>query len=242
LSVVNYCCSGPVGDVNGDGRVNVSDLLLVLGAFGTAGCGDAPPPPRPPPAPPAPPVAGGGARPVVAPGAGFAGGRVFGMGEIVDGEVGWGESGERHNDPVHAPSFGSDVVAIAAGGHQTFALKRDGRVFAAGINDGGQLGDGTTTDRYMAAAVSGLGTDTVELARGLFSSMVVRTAAGQIYGWGANEVGELCLGVENDPRPTPVLLEALGSDNAALGEPALRCSFLSAPTLNFPVVYRDTPD
>ena len=155
------------------------------------------------------------------------------MGDILDGEVGWGESGARHNDPVHAPSFGSDVVAIAAGGHQTFALKRDGRVFAAGINDGGQLGDGTTTDRYTADAVSALGTDTVELARGLFSSMVVRTAAGQIYGWGANELGELCTGVANDPRPTPFLLEALGSDNTALGKQGLQFFFSRPPSPPF---------
>lgn len=154
------------------------------------------------------------------------------MGDIVDGEVGWGESGARHNDVVNAPSFGSDVVAIAAGGHQTFALKRDGRVFAAGVNDAGQLGDGTTTDRYTAAAVSALGTDTVELARGLFTSMVVRTAAGQIYGWGANDFGELCLGVENDPHPTPLLLEALGSDNAALGKQGLH--FFLLPALSHP--------
>lgn len=209
-----------MGDVNGDGQVTVPDILLVLAAFGTTGCvggagagaggtggtggtgsGE---------------IAGGVDAPWISPGPDFGGGRVFGMGDIEDGQVGWGETGARDQQwPVQAPSFGSDVVAIGAGGHQTFALKRDGRVFAAGLNDGGQLGDGTTTDRYTAAAVSGLGTDTVELARGLFSSMVVRTAAGQIYGWGMNEAGELCH--RRGAHTTATLLEELGSDNAALG-------------------------
>ena len=203
-----------LGDVNGDGAVTVSDILLVLAAFGTAECGDRPAPPGPPA--PAPPRTDAGTRPIVSPGPGFAGGRVFGLGDNNDGRLGVGDSGNQHHTPMFAEGFGTDVVAIASGGHQTFALKSDGRVFAAGLNEHGQLGDGTTTDRSTGVAVTGLGTDTVEMARGLFSSMVVRTVAGQIYAWGENEVGETCLGHSNQQN-TPALVDALGSDNAALG-------------------------
>lgn len=200
------------GDINGDEVVNVADILLVLAAFGTSGCSDATVSPPTPPGP----ASNQGTLPVVAPGPGFTGGRVFGLGDNNDGRLGVGDSGNQHHTPMWAESFGTDVVAITVGGHQTYALKSDGRVFAAGLNDHGQLGTGTTTDSTIAVGISALGTDAVEMARGLFSSMAVRTAAGQIYGWGENEVGELCIG-NTDQQNTPVLVENFGSDNVAIG-------------------------
>lgn len=207
------------GDVNADGRVNVSDILLVLSSFGTTECSAGLAIPAPAPPTTRPPTGGGHSGrfvPWKSPDSSFSGGRVFGLGDNDDGRLGVGDSGNQHHDPVEAVTFGSDVVAIAAGGHQTFALKSDGRVFAAGVNDYGQLGDGTTTDRSTAAAITALGPDIVEMASGLFNSMMVRTTSGQIYGWGANGDGELCLG-STDAQLSPIQITALGSDNVAIG-------------------------
>ena len=49
------------------------------------------------------------------------------------------------------------MVALAAGAGQTMALKADGTVLAWGINLRGQLGDGTTTDRWSPVSVAGSG-------------------------------------------------------------------------------------
>jgi len=50
----------------------------------------------------------------------------------------------------------ADVVAIAAGEWHTIALRRDGAVGAWGMNEYGQLGDGTTTTRLTPIQVQGL--------------------------------------------------------------------------------------
>ena len=47
----------------------------------------------------------------------------------------------------------TDVVAIAAGGNHSLALKSDGTVWAWGYNGSGQLGDGTTTNRRTPTSI-----------------------------------------------------------------------------------------
>jgi len=42
----------------------------------------------------------------------------------------------------------TNVADISAAGGHTLILKTDGSVWACGSNEFGQLGDGTTTDRY----------------------------------------------------------------------------------------------
>ena len=57
--------------------------------------------------------------------------------------------------PEFVPGL-SGVVRVAADIFHTVALKADGTVMAWGLNDYGQLGDGTTTQRLSPVAVSGL--------------------------------------------------------------------------------------
>ena len=60
------------------------------------------------------------------------------------------------NTPVQVQGL-SSVVAIAAGGYHSLAVKSDGTVWPWGDNDSGQLGDGSTTTRYTPVQVQGLG-------------------------------------------------------------------------------------
>src|ERR1035441_2446002 len=50
----------------------------------------------------------------------------------------------------------SNVVAVAAGEYHSLYLKSDGKLWAMGENNHGQLGDGTTTNRSSAVAVAGM--------------------------------------------------------------------------------------
>ena len=66
---------------------------------------------------------------------------------------------ETGTDPVPLPvpvAGVSNIVAIAAGPLHSLALRDDGRVWAWGFNDKGQLGDGTTTDQARPIQVTGM--------------------------------------------------------------------------------------
>ena len=68
------------------------------------------------------------------------------------GQLGLGDYDERHS-PV---KLGNDTnwVAIALGCVHTLALKSDGSLWAWGRNDSGQLGDGTTINRFLPVSIT----------------------------------------------------------------------------------------
>jgi alpha-tubulin suppressor-like RCC1 family protein len=93
--------------------------------------------------------------------------------------------------------YGKTVVAIAAGWQHSLALCSDGTVVAWGLNDLGQLGDNTTTNRLVPVAVN-----TASGISALFGKTVVAIAAGNshnlalcsdgtVAAWGDNDSGRL---------------------------------------------------
>jgi alpha-tubulin suppressor-like RCC1 family protein len=68
------------------------------------------------------------------------------------------------------------------------ALMNDGTVQAWGGNSKGQLGDGTTTDRFFPAAVAGL-SGVSQVAAGYHFGYAVR--GGRVLAWGDNAYGQL---------------------------------------------------
>ncbi|WP_372791729.1 RCC1 domain-containing protein, partial [Paraconexibacter sp.] len=114
--------------------------------------------------------------------------------------------------PVPLPS-GTVVTQVAAGPHFFLALTDDGKVYAWGANESGQMGDGrggpvsgvlavpfppgVRITQIAAGGDPGVGTETDADGFGLALS-----STGAVYGWGTNRHGQLANGSTSaDPVP-----------------------------------------
>lgn len=100
-------------------------------------------------------------------------GTVWSWGSNQRGELGNGTTGDPVARPAQVPGL-TGVVAIAAGGFHSVALRSDGTVWTWGLNENGQLGSGTVGGwRATPAPVPGLGGVT-QIAAGYRHSLAVR--------------------------------------------------------------------
>ncbi|HVQ17819.1 MAG TPA: hypothetical protein VMT27_02135 [Actinomycetes bacterium] len=136
-------------------------------------------------------------------------GTVWCAGSNASGECGPGAAEPKTPSPIQVSGL-SDIVDLAGGRNHAVALKSDGTVWTWGLNDEGQLGDGTQTSHSDPRQVAGL-TDVVDVGAGADHSLAV-TAAGSVYAWGWGARGQLGLGDESN-RLIPT--QVPGIDNAA---------------------------
>ena len=98
------------------------------------------------------------------------------------GQLGIGFTGQR-TDLTSIPGLTGVVsVKAAPGSIHVVALKTDGTVVSWGRNSGGQLGDGTTQDRYSPVAVLGL-TGVVAVSSGSSRTLALKSD-GTVVTWG----------------------------------------------------------
>ncbi|MBU1410317.1 DUF4215 domain-containing protein [Myxococcota bacterium] len=124
----------------------------------------------------------------------------------LNGRLGDGTVANR-STPVQVLGFSGGVATISAGGQQTCAVKTDGGAWCWGRNQYGQLGDGTTGDRYEPVAVTGLGSGVAGVFSGGAHNCAL-LASGAIHCWGNNESGRLGDGsTTNRSTPVPVIFQ-----------------------------------
>jgi alpha-tubulin suppressor-like RCC1 family protein len=111
------------------------------------------------------------------------------------GELGLGAKGD-HSKPVTVRGLPGGITAIAAGLYDECARTRRGTVSCWGFNGSGELGDGTTVNRYLPVTVKGLDNVAAVAAGGYHTCALV--AGGTVHCWGHNAFGELGDGTTND--------------------------------------------
>jgi alpha-tubulin suppressor-like RCC1 family protein len=139
-------------------------------------------------------------------------------GQNANGELGDGTTTNRLT-PVDVVGLGSGVSSVSVDGdpfsnNHACALTTAGGVKCWGSNIYGQLGDGTTVDRWTPVDVVGLGSGVATLSAGDGANCVLTTAGG-VKCWGYNEFSQLGDGTTTD-RWTPVDVVGLGSGVSSL--------------------------
>jgi uncharacterized repeat protein (TIGR01451 family) len=88
--------------------------------------------------------------------------------------------------------FLSSIAAISASGsnNHSLAVSNTGVVYAWGLNNNGQLGDGTTTQRLAPVVVSGLSGIFTAVSAGNNHSLALRND-GTVWAWGNNNSGQI---------------------------------------------------
>ena len=119
--------------------------------------------------------------------------------------------------PVDVSGLGSGVIEISAGRFHTCAVTSGGGVKCWGINEDGELGDGSFDERHTPVNVSGLASGIAEVAAG-GAHTCARSSGGGVKCWGSNSWGQLGNGGFNDSAlPVDVSGIASGAQAIALG-------------------------
>ena len=135
-----------------------------------------------------------------------------------NGRLGDGTADDRYT-PVDVVGLSSGIIAITAGNNHTCALTANGGIKCWGKNYWGQLGDGTTDDRYTPVDVVGLSNGMAAVAAGgSYASgdhTCALTESGEVKCWGNNYWGQLGDGT-TDNRYTPVHVVGISSEVNAI--------------------------
>lgn len=150
----------------------------------------------------------------------------------VVGQLGDGSTTDRYKpvtvSGITGTAGATGATASTAGYVHTCALLTSGGLACWGDNDVGQIGDGTTTDRYRPVTVSG-----ISGARAIMASSGHTCAAlvgGSARCWGNNGGGQLGDGTTTE-RHRPVAVSGLSGASAILAGDDHTCALLTGGTV-----------
>jgi alpha-tubulin suppressor-like RCC1 family protein len=106
--------------------------------------------------------------------------------------------GLRTSTNQHIPMdiyISSKIKAVAAGVYSSFAINEEGQVYAWGLNDKGQLGEGTYTNQPSPVNLAGLN-NVKEIATSGNHTLALKED-GTVWAWGNNDHGQLGNGTIN---------------------------------------------
>lgn len=132
-------------------------------------------------------------------------GRVWTWGSNSSGQLGTGQTADSLTPRELHHIKNEQVLAIATGEEHTLAIREDNKVLAWGNNAYGQLGDGTTTERRVPAALN-LVDRAIAISAGDEHSAMLRDD-GSVWAWGSNWYGSLGDGTrDNSHSPVETLI------------------------------------
>lgn len=115
----------------------------------------------------------------------------------------------KHDTPTPVAGISGEVIQVASSNSDGYALTSGGTVWAWGAGARGELGDGSRP-RYVTAAVRvdfPAGVKIVALPNPMpFDGALAIDSRGDVWGWGRNGSGDLCLRGAIKLRPTRIPL------------------------------------
>jgi alpha-tubulin suppressor-like RCC1 family protein len=92
--------------------------------------------------------------------------------------------------PVQTISFGTNWKQVSAGVYYTAAIKTDGTLWLWGLNDNGQLGDNSVSNKSSPVQTISFGTNWKQVVCGSSHTAAIKTD-GTLWLWGDNLYGQL---------------------------------------------------
>ncbi|XP_050971397.1 probable E3 ubiquitin-protein ligase HERC4 [Labeo rohita] len=147
-------------------------------------------------------------------------GVVFGWGKNSAGQLGLGDTTDRHVPTVVNGLHQKKTVSISCGGEHTATLSKGGAVFTFGSGGSGQLGHNSFEDEHYPRVVAELwGSKVSQVTCGRHHTLVSVASSKLIYSFGCGIQGQLGNGnMINKSVPFPVDLPDEYNDEYAIGK------------------------
>ena len=125
-------------------------------------------------------------------------GQLYAWGRNNSGQLGLGDTTDQSEPTKLTYSFNGKIVNLATDSH-TLVVTDTGHVYAWGLNDHGQIGNDTVSDKSEPVATpvdvtEGLGGANIVGVYASSNGSFALTDAGQLYAWGQNDYGNLGFG------------------------------------------------